>query len=36
MMREMEEKGIFKVYLGNRSRDGVEFPGFQVDEHDDQ
>jgi hypothetical protein len=35
MIREMGEKGILKVYLGNRSRDGVEFPGFQPDEEDE-
>lgn len=33
--REMEERGILKVYLGNRSADGVEFPGFQADESED-
>jgi hypothetical protein len=29
---EMESKGIVKVFLGNRSADGVGFPGFQTDE----
>jgi hypothetical protein len=36
LRRQMEEKGIFKVYLGNRSRDGVEFSGFQIDEQDEE
>jgi len=29
---EMKEKRTLKVFLGNRSRDGIEFSGFQVDE----
>jgi beta-galactoside alpha-2,3-sialyltransferase (sialyltransferase 4A) len=29
---ELEEKGILKVFLGNRSENGVEFPGFETDE----
>jgi hypothetical protein len=29
---KMEEKGILKVYLGNRSANGVEFPGFTTEE----
>jgi hypothetical protein len=33
--REMEANGILKVYLGNRSADGVEFPGFRDDETED-
>jgi hypothetical protein len=32
LRREMEEKGILKVYLGNRSENGIEFPGFDMDE----
>ena len=30
--QELEEKGILRVFLGNRSEDGVEFPGFEMDE----
>jgi hypothetical protein len=33
--REMEANGILKVYLGNRSAAGVEFPGFDSDESED-
>jgi len=33
--REMESRGILKVYLGNRSADGTEFSGFQTDESAD-
>jgi hypothetical protein len=29
--REMDEKGILRVFLGNRSENGVDFPGFQND-----
>lgn len=29
---ELEEKGILKVFLGNRSEKGIEFPGFDTDE----
>jgi hypothetical protein len=29
---ELEEKRILKVFLGNRSENGVEFPGFETDE----
>jgi hypothetical protein len=32
---EMEEKGVLKVFLGNRSASGVEFPGFQTDESEE-
>jgi len=32
LRQEMEEKGSLKVFLGNRSEDGIEFSGFQVDE----
>lgn len=30
--RELEDKGILKVFLGNRSENGVEFPGFDSGE----
>jgi len=30
--REMEDKGILKVFLGNRSESGVEFFDFELDE----
>lgn len=33
--RELEARGIFKVYLGNRTENGVEFPGFQIDAKDE-
>jgi hypothetical protein len=33
--REMEDKGILKVFLGNRSESGVEFPSFQMDESEE-
>lgn len=32
LRQEMEGHGILKVYLGNRSAGGVEFPGFKIDE----
>lgn len=32
LRQEMEAKGILKVFLGNRSENGVEFPGFERDE----
>jgi hypothetical protein len=33
---ELEERGIIKVYLGNRSADGVEHPGFQEQEDESE
>jgi hypothetical protein len=35
LRREMEERGILKVFLGNRSASGVEFPGFRADESEE-
>jgi len=35
LRREMERHGILKVYLGNRSADGVDFPGFKIDDPED-
>jgi hypothetical protein len=35
LRREMEEKGILRVFLGNRSSDGVEFPGFEIEESEE-
>jgi hypothetical protein len=32
LRREMEDKGILRVFLGNRSENGIEFPGFDADE----
>jgi hypothetical protein len=32
LRREIEEKGILRVFLGNRTASGVEFPGFQTEE----
>jgi len=36
LRREMEEKGILKVFLGNRSASGVEFPGFETDDSEQE
>ena len=35
LRREMEDKGILKVFLGNRSENGVEFPGFRTNASED-
>ena len=35
LRRELKERGLLKVYLGNRSADGVEFPGFGEDESEE-
>jgi hypothetical protein len=29
---KLEEEGILKVFLGNRSENGIEYPGFDMDE----
>jgi beta-galactoside alpha-2,3-sialyltransferase (sialyltransferase 4A) len=34
LRRELEDRRIIKVYLGNRSEHGVDFSGFQIDEID--
>jgi hypothetical protein len=35
LRREMEDKGILKVFLGNRSENGVEFSGFRTNASED-